>query len=166
MENRENKVKKFRFNIIDFLVIVAVLACIVGVALRYNVVEKISENTALEEYDVSFVISGIKLTSVDALIPGDSFYWTQTNELLGVLKSKDQPTPTKVYYSDANGVLVENFSTNRYDVRGILGCDGVMTDDGFMIGGNLYVAPGKSFLLESPHLQVTVQITDIAKAVE
>ena len=48
---------KIRFNIIDFVIIIALIGCIVGVALRYNVVDKIGLSSHSDNVEIETLFS-------------------------------------------------------------------------------------------------------------
>ncbi len=156
----EKKERKIRFNIIDFLIVIAVIACIVGIALRYNVADRIGVKSNTDTAEVSFIVRDIKQSSADALITGDTFYWTQNGVELGVLTSKST-TPAAIVSENSKGEAVVVYSDYAVDATGVLTCVGTLTDDGFMIGGTQFVAPGKEMEINSKQVKVLVLITDV-----
>ena len=84
MENTGKK--RIRFNIIDLVIVIAVIGCFCGIAMRYNVMDKIGLNNARDKVEIEFRIIGIRPTSFDAMVKGDTFYWQQNNMKIGTLK--------------------------------------------------------------------------------
>ena len=62
---------KIRFNIIDFMIIIAVIGCVVGVALRYNVMDRIGLSSTTNVVEIDFEIFSIRPTSFDAMVKGE-----------------------------------------------------------------------------------------------
>ena len=64
----------FLQNIIDFLIIIVVIGAVVGIALRMGVVERVTNQSNLEEARISFLIQDIQESSADYFKTGDIFY--------------------------------------------------------------------------------------------
>lgn len=156
--------EKLRFNIIDLLIILAVLACVAGIFMRYNIIGKLGSSSESDSVEISFVIRNIRMTSVDALKEGDVFYWKQNDMKVGELVSKTWDY-AEVFIRDSDYTIHQTYNEEKYDVRGVLSATGSVTSDGFMLGGTQYVGPGKEMVLMSKNITVTVVITDI-KTVE
>ena len=153
---------KIRFNIIDFVIIIALIGCIVGVALRYNVVDKIGLSSHSDNVEIEFVIFSIRPTSYDAMVKGDTFYWKQNNMEIGTLKEATG-SYSEVFIPTSDLKMVKSFRDDRYDVRGVFSATGAMTESGFMLGGSQFLAPGKSLNVISKNIDVTLTITKITK---
>ncbi len=157
----QNKKSKIKFNVIDFIIVVVILGCLVGVFMRYNLADKIGGNQAESKAEISFMIEKISITSEDALVAGDAFYWKQNGALVGYLKDH-QTTAAETYYADEEGLPKPAYSQTHINVVGVLSATGTFTDDGaFMLAGNQFIAPGKEMEVKSPHIEVTIMITDI-----
>lgn len=169
----ENK-KKLKLNALDIFIILAVVLCIAGVGIRYYVSyggEIPGQSTVYETYLVNFSVSNIRETSADYFVPGDTFYITQTGDKLGVLTDTVSTTPSEIPIEMANGeyslayaVDNEELGRGRIDVTGTLLVEGKMTEDGFLVGGNTYIAPNKSLSVQSTNIYVNIIVKDITKA--
>lgn len=159
MPENENKVRR-RFNIIDLFIILAVVAVIVGVALRFNLADKIGVKSNRDTVTVSFIITDIKESSADALVIGDTFFIDANKIELGELISK-KPTYAEAFIENDDGVLVKTANENKYDVRGEIRATGRIKDDGFMLGGTQFIAANKILYVYSQHIMVTMTITGI-----
>lgn len=166
-QNEEKKTvtpsRRVRFNLIDLVLIIAVLACLTGVYLRYNVSEQFGVNHELSTFVLSFEIKNIRYTSADAFPEGDSFYLNKQDKLLGTVLAIDSTSPTEVVYTDDKG----NYKTayypedTRIDLTGRLQATGIMTDSGFLLDGNTFLAPGQTYAVQTPRIDVSVTITAI-----
>ncbi len=163
VQTEEKKAKKIRFNLIDLVLIIALLSCIVGIYLRYNAANEFGVNHELDSYVVSFDIQNIRFTSADAFHEGDLFYLKEKNQTLGELLAIDSTSPSKTIYIDAKG----NYKTlyypedSRIDLSGRVSAEGIMTERGFLLGGNTYLAPGETYYVETPYINVDITVTDI-----
>ncbi len=153
---------KIRFNIIDFIIIIAVIGCIVGVALRYNVADKIGISSMNDTVEIEFAVFGIRPTSYDAMVKGDVFYWKQNGMMIGTLKEAVS-SYSETYIPTDDMKLVKAQRDDRYDVRGTLEAIGAMTESGFMLNGTQFLAPGKTLIVNSKNIEVSLTITKITQ---
>lgn len=157
---------RIRFNIVDLVLIIAVLACLVGVYLRYNISEQFGVNHEMGEYVLSFEIKNIRYTSADAFPEGDTFFLNGDDTVLGTVIAIDSTSPSEVIYTDSRGDYKTIYypEDSRIDMTGRLLSEGMMTDRGYMLAGNTYLAPGQTYYVETPHINVSVTITGIEPA--
>lgn len=171
MQNEKNQAKKksprFVLNVVDLVLIIAVLACVVGVYLRYNLSENLGVRQELSDYVLSFKIENVRFTSGDAFPEGDMVFLAETNDQeLGTILAIDSTAPSEVVFTDKEGdyrILYYPEDT-RIDLTGRILSSGVMTERGYMLGGNTYLAPGQSYAVETPRIYVEITITDIVSA--
>jgi len=140
-----------------------VIGCIAGVAVRYNLVDRIVSTSANDEAEVTFLVQNVRMTSADAMVEGDVYYWKQNSMKVGTLISKEVANAV-VYIVDAqNASITKNYSDIRYDVTGTLSVSGRRTDDGFMLDGTQYIGAGKEMILMSKNITVTVTILGVSE---
>lgn len=155
--------KKLRLNIIDFLIMIVVIGAIVGIALRMGVVERVTNQSNMEDAKISFLVQDIKETSADYFRIGDVFRADNLDCEFGKLESR-QFMPAEAFVANENGVLIKTHSSNnRIDVRGTVLGAGTFTDEGFLLAGINFIAPGSEVKLQSSDIEVTVTITAIEK---
>lgn len=159
----QKRTAKLRFNIVDLVLIIAVLACIAGVYLRFHFSEEFGVNHVQNEYAVSFEVKNIRYTSVDAFPTGDNVYLQSSRKLLGTIIGIDSTSPSQMIYTDYSGNVKQIYypEDSRIDLTGRIAARGTLTERGFMLDGNTYLAPGASYLVLTPHINVTLTITDI-----
>ncbi len=165
----EKSIKKksagLRLNILDFLIILAVLGALIGIAARFGILEKVTTGSRLEKAEISFLVQDIKDTSADYFRAGEIFYNHTHSCVLGELKEITSIMPAEGYISNQNGTLVKTHSTaGRIDVRGVITGEGLFSDEGFLLGGTSYLAPNQSVFIQSPGISVSVTITAIEPA--
>lgn len=167
-KKKQKNAARIRFNIVDLVLIIAVLACLVGVYLRYNVSEQFGVNHELGEYVLSFEIKDIRYTSADAFPEGDTFYLDEKDVILGTVIAIDSTSPSEVIYADSKGDYKTIYypEDSRIDLTGRLLSEGMMTDRGYMLAGNTYIAPGQTYYVETPHINVGITVTGIEPAAQ
>lgn len=168
-----NKEQKKRLGALDIFIILAILACLVSVGLRFIAVRgsSVGNNVQLENYIVSFEISDIRDSSAKNFMDkGTNFYLKDSGLLLGSLREgKTISDAAKYYYlHDGSIVRLTNSSTGdlyRVDVEGSLDCMGTMSADGsFLLNGNQYIAMNQELNVYSKYLAVSIRITGISKS--
>lgn len=159
----KRKRKVLGLNIIDFVIILLVVICLVGAAVRANQQNWFSGKSDLETFEIYFSVSDIAYTSEDALVMGDTVVLCENNCVLGTLQSIDSVLPSAMYVKDADGnVISVNYpESTRIDVTGTILSNGIMTENGYYLGGNVYIAPGKPYAVQSEHMNFTLVILDI-----
>lgn len=162
-ENTKPQTKKLRLNIIDFLIIIVVIGAVVGIALRMGVVERVTNQSNLEEARISFLIQDIQESSADYFKTGDIFYADGFDCEFGKLESR-QFMPAEAFITNMNGELIKTHSSNnRIDVRGTVIGAGTFTDEGFLLEGINFIAPGSGMHIQSTELSFYVTITGIER---
>ena len=166
IQAKPKKVRRFKPNIIDFLIVVIVIGAIVGIVLRTGIVEQVTINSNLEKARVSFRIADISENTGNYFGVGDAFYSETHKATLGTLETYSI-MPAEVYTVTENGVLIKTNSIDgRIDVRGVIVCEGVFTEDGFLLGGSSYIAPNLEISVKSTNVNATLTVTDIEKVTE
>ena len=151
---------KPRFNIIDLLIILAVLGCLAGIVVRYNVIDKLVLDTKRDKVSVSFMVAGLSPQIANTIADGEEFYVEGTDNSLGVL-TEHSISNARIVEANDSGLPVESFDDTLRDVRGVFTSYGVVEDDGFFLGGTLFLAPGKTLTVESRSARFSVIITEI-----
>ncbi len=167
--NKKKKNSKMRFNIIDLVIVVLILACIVGVYLRSISVKDLDTEETLDTAQISFLVQDIRYTSADFFIGGEKVYTKEDGLKIGeFMKGYFVITPAEDYVTDHKGntVKVTYPENTRIDVKGKILSEGKWTDGGFLVGGNTYIAAGKEMKICTSHITVTLVVTDVAKNIE
>ena len=163
----DNKITS-KFNIMDAIIIVLILACLTSIIFRAMNIDDIRKGTDLEEYRVYFKIDDIKSTSVDYFISGDTVRLKTGNVVLGTLEGIVQNIPAvgaynengqEIFYPDFSDQTVSN--DTRYSVSGNIIVKGKMTDNGFLLGGDTYLMPNTELSIVTEHIDVSVKVISI-----
>ncbi len=171
VKNKNESNKKAHFNVIDACIIVLIVAIILGIYFRFNIVDKLWEKTQTKEYAVSFSIENIRYTTPSYMNIGDVVYFADSKEEFGTLITASDNVnvlnivPASEYFPDGEGGVIEVFypdDETRIDARGRLSCFGYYDENGgFTVGGTHYIAPGQSVNVCTETVTVTMTITNI-----
>lgn len=150
-------------NLIDFVVLLLVALCLLGAVIRVGQTRWFAGDSDLLEHEIYFSITDIAYTSEEALVLGDTITLCDSQAILGTLKSIDSVQPSAFYVKDADGnVLRVNYpESTRIDVTGRIFSLGKMSENGYLLGGMTYVAPGRAYRVQSEHMDFTLNILDI-----
>lgn len=162
MKKERKKIRKIKFNIIDALVILLVIACIGGLVLRERLSNDIAGRSVNEEFEIVFYINNIRRETSESLLPGENIYWKQNSMLIGKVESTEV-SPAEVYKENIFGEMTLSYNEARSDLRIIVSAAGSMTESGFMLNGTQYIAPGKDMILQSLHLEAESMLVSIEK---
>ena len=150
--------RNHRFNLIDFTLVITILACLIGIAIRYNLADSVlhSSNTAT----ITVLIRDILAENTDQVMEGDTYYYQRSGNRLGVLTSKEiKPAIIHNHRLDGTAHYTEN--ETRANVLCTLEIEGISTEDGFMVGGSEYIGCGSSILVRSLNLETEWIVVDI-----
>lgn len=142
-QTEKNTVKKTRFNIIDLLVVIVIIAAIATVAVRLDIADKIVQATSEDSARVTLLVSGADQESVTSVSEGDKISWQQENCDFGTIVRKDVANAV-VYNTVEDGTYVKTTNPERYDVTFTVDTKGTFTEDGYMLGGKSYLAAGRT----------------------
>lgn len=157
--------KRRRFAAIDALIIILLMLCVAGIAVR-TVTGSVGlfSGSGSGSYLVSYSVSGLRGDYSEYFTEGKEFF-LENGDSFGVLSKDAVFTPARLYGENSDGVYVASYATDgRVDVKGTAVCRGKMTDNGFMLGGKVYAAANSQFTISSGDIKVTITVTDIAKA--
>lgn len=164
--------KGVHFNVVDALIIIVLIAVVLGIYFRFNVVEMFGSKERTEAYNVSFSVDNIRYTTPSYVNVGDKVYFGDTGELFGVLNSESENqsvlsiTPASEIFVDSSGNIQEVYYENetRVDAKGRIECQGTYAKDaGFCVGGTRYLAPGQTVEINTELVTFVITITSIDK---
>lgn len=156
---------RFRLNVIDLLIVLIVLACVVGLVVRFGNVGKFGDEASLKTYDVYFTVSNIAYTTESAFVSGDVVTLAESGVVLGEFAALETILPAEFLARDENGNLisVRYPESTRIDVTGRIVARGVMSENGFLVNGTTYVASGAEYAVQSEHMDFVLKITSIVE---
>ena len=147
---------RMRLNIIDFLIIIVLIGAVVGIAMRFGLVERVTNQAGMTGARISFLIRDINEGSLDYFGIGDTFYDKEHDCLLGTLESR-QFMYSEAFITNERGEIIKT------NVRGAVIGSGTFTDDGFLLDGVNYVAPGSTIHVQSRDLDVILTVTAVER---
>ncbi len=165
--------KKKRLGALDICILVALLLCLLGAAVRmvFRDNSPLAQNIPLDKYTVYFTVYNIRSTSEKFLKDGTVFYIDDTGEYFGTLVGSPAVTYARKTYVDMNGNIVEVYNNTeeegiaRIDVEGAFQISGKMDENGFfLLNGNRQIAPSQEIEIRSRELFINVRINSIEKA--
>ncbi|MBQ8577585.1 MAG: DUF4330 domain-containing protein [Clostridia bacterium] len=158
MNQNQTQTKKHRFNIVDFVLIIAVLACVIGIAIRYNLSTSLlrGNDTAV----ITVKIDGLLTEYSDALLPGDAFYYQTTGNPLGTLLTVET-SPAKIRFVNTDGTVTVANYVDRVDVVCTLEVEGYASENGFMIDGTTYIGSGSDILVRSRNIETQMVVLNV-----
>ncbi len=174
--NSVDRSSRPHFNVLDAVIIIVVIAAIVGVYFRYNILDFLKSESNKKQYVISYSLDDIRYTTPNYINVDDKVYFESNGKLFGTLISESENKealsirPASKEFIDSNGEVKEVFYPNnesRVTARGRLVCEGYYDEDGgFYIDGNIYVAAGQSIAVCTERVSVTMRILSIDEYVE
>lgn len=164
---QKKKSGKLRLNLLDWIIIAALLLSAVGVWFRYGFSENWKNKKNLVTAQISFSVSDIKETTYTGGYFREGtqvFNADNDNTLIGVFAGEDKFSyiPAKYYVTTKTGeTIIKQSVTDRIDVTGAIISEGIKNENGFFYGGSTYIAPGQIVIICSQDLKLMVLITDI-----
>jgi hypothetical protein len=164
-KDRENKVRKTRFNIIDLVIVLFIVMAIVGIFMRFNLAEEINIHALGEVFEIEFLIGDIQEASQDFLVPGERFYMELASIEIGtIIRIDDIRNPAPAYVTDINGNIIKSELPGRIEVIGVMESRGRTNRDGnHMINGNIFIAPNRELLVHTGKIEGLIRILSVTK---
>ncbi|MBQ2730073.1 MAG: hypothetical protein IJF69_04800 [Clostridia bacterium] len=164
--NKKDEIKtKKKIAAIDVLIVLLLLFCIAGIGVRIAVGDSgmfAKENRG--EYVVSYVIEGEEDQYSSFFSEGSAFY-LENGEMFGTLTGNATFTPAAVRSENSRGEYVHGYASDgTVDIKGTAIVKGTMTETGFLLNSNTYIAPNMTLTVSSSDITVKLLITDITKA--
>ncbi len=151
--------QKPKFNVLDLIIIIALIALIAGGVWRSGVIEQLRIPEANDTVEITFLCQGVTAGSDKVFAVGDTLYCTDDGLTLGSV-TLTESEPTRIYREDADGNLTVSESTETVELRFTVKCTGRISDEGFLLGGTRYLAAGSTV---SAHNQtVSMEMTAVS----
>jgi hypothetical protein len=155
--------KKFKFNILDLVIIIVAIACIAGLVIRSNLADSFGNKD--EKAVVTFRVAGILKNSVGAtFIPGDAYFCDKMKTAFGTFGEVIERVPAVQVSQDEDGIARESTIPYRQDITGTFNCTGSFDGDEFFIDGTNRVIPGQSYEVYSRNRKMVIQVISVEPA--
>ncbi len=159
--NLTQKIKqKKTFSLADFLIILVIIASALGLLFRSGLVKKLLDQTESEELSVRFCAESITEASASVFVENALFY--DGNEIFGKLVSANIE-PATGYYENEHGELSEYEISGHADVYGNFLCNLTPSEKGYLLRGQIYIAPGSTFVIKSEGRSAKITVLSIGK---
>ncbi len=159
MSKKSNSEKKITFSVVDFAVIIVILALFIGVIARYNVVDRLFSKTSLVNAKVTFVAEAITSEEAAAFTENNKFY--TDGDVFGTLTAVTDPAKALMYRENAAGELVAYEHDSLLDLRGSFTCKVMASNNGYLLGGNRYIAAGSVFTVRADGVAVKITVISV-----
>ncbi len=155
--------KKFKFNIIDVLVIFLVLVMGLAIHYRFKSYHRIGDETAVQNqmtYEMRF--SSVRSFTIDAFEVGDTVYDSLTGVEIGQIADKRvQNATTHVNLND--GSIVKTDLEGRYDLILQIETNGIINESGYYASNTVELKVGSEKKVETLYAKSTGKIIKITE---
>lgn len=153
----EKKQGKFKFNAIDVLIILALIACIVGIAFRLGLPQKFLEPEPDQKAEIRFSVNAVDQFFVDQFKDGIMLYDADGEEFGSV---KDiEVSASSVYKENDHGVVEKMSHLSLQDVVGTITVTGLVKDDGFYMNGDTWLGVGQYYTVKTESATIYFLVT-------
>lgn len=158
--NDKNKGRKIHFNIIDLLIVLVIIAVAGTVFIRYDFIDKISKAAVEDSARVTLLVQSIREEACNAINDGDGITWVQESLHMGEVVRKEV-SPAVLYSSREDGVIIRNESALTYDMRCTIETKGTVSEDGYLINGVSYIAPGRTISIRNHDITLSAIVLTV-----
>ncbi len=160
MANEKNHGKRIRFNVIDLLIILVIIAVVGTVLVRYDVADKIGKASVEDSARITLLVQSIREEACNAVNDGDEISWVQESARMGEVVRKEV-SPAVLYSSREDGVIIKNESALTYDLRCTVDTKGMISKDGYLLNGVSYIAPGKTVTIRNRDITLSAIVLSV-----
>ncbi len=158
MSTNENKT---RFNMIDLIIVLIIIACIIGTVFRGTILDRLSFSSSADRVKVSFTAENLTYEDVSALRVSDTLYLSEKS--FGTLTSMSYVKQTVVVPSQDRLSFTEALDPTHYTLTGEIEISGKNTDKGFFFDSDIHIGVGKVLNLKSSNCAISIVITKITE---
>ncbi|MBO4971248.1 MAG: DUF4330 family protein [Clostridia bacterium] len=151
------------FNAIDLAIVLLIIICGVGIFFRYDMENKISAGEG-ETYEVEFVCEKVRYTTADYLNVGDTLYFSDSLSVFGNIQGTlvNRPSFEEVSYGGKN-ITAYYPQDTMVDITGNVSVTGTMTENGFLVSGNTYIAPNSVIRVSGKYVDIEIKVLSLKK---
>ncbi|HBR31697.1 MAG TPA: hypothetical protein DD733_06400 [Clostridiales bacterium] len=139
--------KKVRFNIIDVIIVILLLAAIAGTIFRDSI-NGFMKNEKTEEISYTFEIKQADSDMISGLTQGVIFFESESKKEMGrVISVQSKQSYVTEYALDGSIMTLEKAGYNDLIVNAV--ANGFKSDTGIFTDGNILIVPGKSYQINT-----------------
>ncbi len=156
------KRSKAKFNAVDFLIIVGVIAAVLVLVFRATIADFVGNSVYREKAEITFVIQNADKSTAEKIKEGDVFYLEnlKLGEVLGV--SFVYSTVCVLDKSGESPIFKEITDEQHYDITVKVSSAGAYFEDGFYLGGENHLGVGQKIAVFSENFESEALITAIS----
>ena len=152
--------EKKKFNIIDALIIFLIIALILVVIFRAQLISLFNDAGNRSTVEITFVCEEISAELLNSIALGDTITWLEADVGLGTLNGKDNEKNAIEYYYDENNDLRIKEINGKKSYEGKLNGTAI-NNNGCYIDGTDFLASGMTITLTNGKVQFAALITSV-----
>ncbi len=161
-QNKSGENRRIPFNAVDIAIVLLILACIIGIYLRFERESQIATGEG-EEYTVEFVCEKVRYTTGDYIRGDLQVFMTDGERKLGTLGQTVVKPSFEEKTVNGRKIIAHYPSDTLVDIYSSVTVKGIMTANGFLIGGDTYIAPNSILDISAKNVDMTVRVLSIRK---
>ena len=161
MDKRTDVGKKAKFNILDVVIVVAIVACIAAIGLRIYFSSR--TETMPDSITVSFEVEGVSAENAAEFLQGKELYLKSTGEPIGKIETVSVEKLKINDATDKDGKVVTAYHPDKKTVSGTLTIYGKSGENGFMIGGRILMHYGSTIDVYTDRNIFTVSVYPLSE---
>jgi len=144
------------------MLIILLALCVAGIGIRIAMGENaLLFSSGTGRYTVSYTVIATSDENSGYFAEGGEFFF-DSGEPFGTLTGNVTLTPSEIVTKTAAGDYIVSYAEDgTVDIKGAATVTGTMTDSGFLINSNTYIAPNMTIKVASTSISVEMLITDI-----
>jgi len=161
--NSNTKTNKFRFGVIDVVILIVVIAVIASLVLRFTTDLRLFSHDT-EKYTVTVRSDGIRYTSIDMISSSEKVFLGD-GEQLGILMHAPTVTPMLSYTVTSSGEMVAVYYPDNTLVDIILEIECELLDENGAVitKSRKTIAPGVVIEAHTPTVDLTLEVVSVEK---
>ncbi len=150
-----------KINILDFCVIILIIAAVAFGSLKFIMSEHKENIKAKDTINYTLKVKSIRMGSVNSFNVGDEVFDKVTDKSLGIIKNITHEN-SKEYINKADGTITEPKEIpDRYDVYLDIEAKGEKSSEGFFLSGNKQVNNTTSINIYTRYITCSGQIKNL-----
>lgn len=139
--NQETEKSRHHFNIVDFFVIIIIIAVVCSVFAREGINSIVSTAKTDTEIEYTLRLEYVNENVVKSINTGDSLKLTSTNDPVGKITAVSTEN-YEAYTAIGNGTMKKTVFPDYYTMLITVKCEGSNTEESFNLNGNFSIAAG------------------------
>ena len=152
--------EKKKFNIIDALIIFLIIALILVVIFRAQLISLFNDAGKRSNIEITFVCEEISTELLNSIALGNSFTWLEADVGIGTLNVRENEKNAIEYYYDENNNLRIKEINGKKSFTGKLNGTAI-NNNGCYIDGTDFLASGMTITITNGKVQFEALITSV-----